>query len=155
MAWQIAALVASGKFLEAVYFDKSPLTAILKELKEEVDGKVTDAHEIVLKLRDLIEDYLSMGAATPEKHLALVYSAVASLMVFVQGNFTGPPFEGEVSPSPVRPILPLIAILLTHVFRSRQTLAPFFLISSDTLWTWTQISATFHLNLIHPFLAPI
>lgn len=110
LAWQLGALVSTGKFLEAVYFDKSPLTKILAELNGEVNGKGTDAHEIVVKLRDLIEDYLSLGTPTAERHLALVYAAIASLMVFVQGNFTGPPFEGEVAVSPVRPSF----ILLFH-----------------------------------------
>lgn len=111
LAWQIGSLISNGKFLEALYLEKSPLTAILKELKGEVDGKGTEAHEIVLRLRDLIEDYLTMGTATPEKHLAIVYASIASLMVFVQGNFTGPPFEEEVAPSPVR----LISIFIAQI----------------------------------------
>lgn len=110
LAWRLGSLVASGQFLEAVHDEKSPLTSILKDLTSQVDGKGVAAHEIVLKLRDLVEDFLTMGPATAEKHLALVYAAVACLMVFVQGNFTGPPFKGDINLTPVRASEPLLPI---------------------------------------------
>lgn len=147
LAWQLGALVSNGKFLEAVSFEKSPLTLILTQLKSEVDGKGIDAHDVVLKLRDLIEDYLTMGTATAEKHLALVYAAIASLMIFVQGNFTGPPFEGEIAVSPVRPYLSFLNPFFPQTpFLKHLKLD--FMLTILNVSDSSEISATFHQTLI-------
>jgi hypothetical protein len=73
----------------------------LTQIKAEIGDKKTEAHEIILNLRDRIEDFLTVGPATPEKHLSLLFSAVAALMVFVQSNWTGPGLE-NADPTPVR-----------------------------------------------------
>lgn len=107
VAWTLGAKLASGKFAEAVFHEKSPLTAILADLKAEIGSQALESHEIVLKLRDRIEDFLTVGASTPEKHLSLLFSAVGALMVFVQSNWTGPALK-DFSESVVRSIASLI-----------------------------------------------
>lgn len=64
-----------------------------------------DAHSIVLQLRDKVEDFLTTGSSTPERHLSLVFGAVASFMIFVQANWTGPTLPDTLSLAPVRPML--------------------------------------------------
>ena len=96
-------MLASGSFSDALFHPQSPLSSILHDLQAEINGKNLDAHSIVIKLRDRVEDFLTTGPSTSEKHLSLVFGAVAAFMIFVQANWTGPALPESLSLSPVRP----------------------------------------------------
>lgn len=97
--------MATGDFVAAVFHPNSPFTSILQDLKAQTDGKGLGAHDIVLKLRDAVEDFLLTGTSTAEKHLSLIFSAVGAFMVFMQSNWTGPALPESVVEFPVRPSL--------------------------------------------------
>jgi tetratricopeptide (TPR) repeat protein len=136
-AWQIGHLVATGSFSEAVFHEKSPLVSILQDVKTQTEGKGLNAHDIVLKLRDAVEDHLLTGTATSEKHLALIFSAVGAFMVFVQANWTGPALPTSIQESLIpgisnKEVLAELSVDGETVY-AKAVLAPFLLVARQVL----------------------
>jgi len=86
----IAKAIISGDFHGALFTDGTPICKLIQSLSSKsTAGRGLDE---ILDVKEGVEETL-LDSSSIDTHLAVLLAGVASLLVFVQSNWTGPVIE--------------------------------------------------------------